>query len=315
MNYLDQLGVLALGTRLKKVSDMIMNDGIEMYKAAGLNFDPKWFPVFHLLSTQSPLGVVEISERLNISHPYVIKLVKELQKAGLVTNSTNAKDARKRSIELSAAGSKLLHSITPVWNDIHNTIDSLLRDSKNTLYSNLIELEKSFTEESFLHRVLTTRKQRLLDEVEIVSYEPSLKAYFKTLNIEWLEKYFTVEPIDIQVLSEPEKYIIEPGGAIVFAKVQGKVVGTCALKKKEGYGYELTKMAVTASSQGLQIGKKLGLAIISIAKAKKAELIFLESNRILTPAITLYNRLGFVEATTPWKSDYQRSNIYMELKL
>ncbi|QSE99378.1 MarR family transcriptional regulator/GNAT family N-acetyltransferase [Fulvivirga lutea] len=258
---------------------------------------------------------MEISEKIGISHPYVIKLVKELQRAGLVTNTTNSNDARKRSIELSTDGRKLLNSITPIWNDIHSTIEDLLRDSNNSLYSNLIALENSFTEESFLNRVFTTRKQRLLEEVEILPYNPSLKEHFKTLNIEWLEKYFTVEPIDVKVLSEPEENIIKPGGAIVFARVEGKIVGTCALKKKEGYGYELTKMAVTESAQGLQIGKKLGLEIISIAKTKKAKLVFLESNRILTPAIALYRNLGFIEGITPWESDYQRSNIYMELKL
>ena len=44
---------------------------------------------------------------------------------------------------------------------------------------------------------------------EIISYQPKYAEDFKNLNIAWLEKYFVVEPYDLEVLSFPEKYILE----------------------------------------------------------------------------------------------------------
>ncbi|MEQ8574385.1 MAG: GNAT family N-acetyltransferase, partial [Fulvivirga sp.] len=63
-----------------------------------------------------------------------------------------------------------------------------------------------------------------------------------------------------------------------------------------------------------QIGKKLGQRIIEIGKERGAEKIYLESNRKLVPALSLYRKLGFIEAVNPTPSPYERSNIYMELK-
>jgi N-acetylglutamate synthase-like GNAT family acetyltransferase len=156
-------------------------------------------------------------------------------------------------------------------------------------------------------------KIELPGNVEIVDFTTENREYFKTLNIEWLKKYFVVEPIDEKVLSEPEKYILEKGGAIIFAKINNEIVGTCALKWKEGHTYELTKMAVTEKVQGLQLGKKLGIRILEVAKELKAEKVFLESNRRLSTALSLYRKLGFVEAINPYNSDYVRSDIYMEI--
>ena len=56
--------------------------------------------------------------------------------------------------------------------------------------------------------------------------------------------------------------------------------------------------------------------IIERAKEAGCKLLFLESNRILTPALKLYERLGFIEVDKDIStSAYQRSNIYMEMML
>lgn len=142
-----------------------------------------------------------------------------------------------------------------------------------------------------------------------------LAEWFKTLNLEWLEKYFSVEPHDVEVLSNPEEHIIKPGGEIFFARTDNEIVGTCALIKHSDETYELAKMAVTESVQGKGIGKKLASAVIEYAKKNGGAFLFLESNTKLVPAISLYRSLGFVEMPYPEPSVYKRSNIYMRLEL
>jgi len=147
--------------------------------------------------------------------------------------------------------------------------------------------------------------------VEIIPYERRYGPEFKLLNLEWLQKYFTVEPIDKVLLSRPAA-IIKSGGFILFARIGKQIVGTCALLKESDSRYELSKMAVTASYQGLGIGRRLlESAISTFASSVKGEL-FLETNSALTPAIRLYESVGFVHSPRPTgPSHYERADVYM----
>lgn len=149
--------------------------------------------------------------------------------------------------------------------------------------------------------------------VEIVKYNSSHQKAFETLNPEWIEKYFWMEPVDFEVLQNPDKNIISHGGEIFMAQLGEETVGTVALKFVSNGVYEFTKMAVNENHQGKQIGKKLALAAIEEAKARKADKIILYSNTKLDTAIQLYFKLGFVEV--PVDGPYKRSNIKMEMSL
>ncbi len=149
--------------------------------------------------------------------------------------------------------------------------------------------------------------------VEIVKYNPSYQKAFETLNREWIEKYFWMEPIDFEVLQHPDKNIIDHGGEILMALLNKEAVGTAALKFVSEGIYEFTKMAVNENYQGKQIGKKLAIAAIEEAKKRKATKIILYSNTKLETAIALYRKIGFVEM--PVDGPYKRSNIKMEIKL
>ncbi|WP_163398761.1 GNAT family N-acetyltransferase [Flavobacterium fluviatile] len=147
--------------------------------------------------------------------------------------------------------------------------------------------------------------------VEIIPFSPDLKEYIKTLNTEWLTKYFRVEEKDELVLSNPQKEIIDKGGMIFYAKHNGEIIGTFSLMKIDTETFELSKMAVSEKVQGLGIGNKLILSAFSIAKENNIKKLILYSNRILSPAIHLYKKFGFVEVVLE-KGLYERADIKME---
>ena len=149
--------------------------------------------------------------------------------------------------------------------------------------------------------------------LEIVEYETEHQPWFEKLNREWIERYFWMEPIDIEVLQHPDKHIIEKGGAILMALHEGDIAGTAALKFVRPGVYEFTKMAVTEKLRGQKIGRYLAEAAIEKAKKLGARMIILYSNTILANALTLYRKLGFIEV--PLDGPYKRSDIKMELKL
>ena len=66
--------------------------------------------------------------------------------------------------------------------------------------------------------------------LEIVQYEPEHQAWFERLNRQWIEQYFWMEPLDVEILQNPDKAIIEKGGAILMAIANDEVAGTVALK-------------------------------------------------------------------------------------
>jgi len=149
--------------------------------------------------------------------------------------------------------------------------------------------------------------------VKILTYQPEHQAAFEKLNRDWIEKFFWMEPVDHEVLGNPEDHIIKPGGSILMAHYQNEIAGTVALKFVEAGVYEFTKMAVDEKFQGLKIGKQLAQAAIDKAKEKKAQKIILYSNTRLISAIALYRNLGFQEV--PVDGPYKRSDIKMELLL
>ena len=151
-------------------------------------------------------------------------------------------------------------------------------------------------------------------EIEIVGYRHDLEQYFTNLNIAWLKKYFVVEPIDHEMLSNPKKFIIDKNGFIFFAKADGKIAGTFALIKIEEGIYELSKMAVEESFIGRKIGNKMLNFCLEEAKRLKADKIILYSNTKLEPAIHLYKKFGFKEIPLD-NSDYERANIKMEINI
>jgi len=139
-------------------------------------------------------------------------------------------------------------------------------------------------------------------------------AAFRDLNLAWIRQHWTPEAGDWASLGNPEEKILAPGGAIFMAEVDGEVKGCCALMHHGGGRFELAKMAVDPSAQGLGLGAALGEAVIAEAQARGGQVLFLESNTVLKPAMGLYARLGFQEVPIDHAA-YDRCNIMMERPL
>lgn len=89
--------------------------------------------------------------------------------------------------------------------------------------------------------------------VEIIPFSQDLKDHIKTLNIEWLQKFFRVEEKDKIVLSNPQEEIIDKGGLIFYAKYNDEIIGTASLMKIDDKTFELSKMAVLIKRKVLEL--------------------------------------------------------------
>ena len=151
--------------------------------------------------------------------------------------------------------------------------------------------------------------------IEIVEFAEKYSLAFADLNYEWIEKAYTVEEHDRELLDDPAGHIIEPGGQIFFALVSRQPVGTVALVNHNDEEFELAKMGVSPEFRGLGISNKLMKACIEYSKGAGKHRIILESNTKQVAAINLYRKFGFRETPLDPNSQFVRANIRMELAI
>ena len=154
-----------------------------------------------------------------------------------------------------------------------------------------------------------------MPEIKFREFTAKDSEQFKALNIEWLKKYFEVEPIDEIVLNNPRSEILDSGGFIFMAEIKEKVIGTFAFIKKRNQIYEFSKMAIDPKFRNKGYGNVMMQFAISFAKKYRWNKIILYSNTTLKNSIHLYFKYGFIEV--PMEADviYSRGNIKMELEL
>jgi DNA-binding MarR family transcriptional regulator/N-acetylglutamate synthase-like GNAT family acetyltransferase len=314
MDFYYQAGKMALGSRLRRLSEKFTEDAAKIYALYDVKLDPKWFPVFYVLSKKEDLSITEIAQCIGHSHPSVSQIVKEMTNKGLTTTAKGVLDARVNVVKLSEKGKQLIPKIENQYLDVNQAAEELLLEAQHDLWKAIEEIEFLLDRKDFYTRVTEKRKTRESQHVEIIDYSTEFHEDFKRLNYEWIERYFKLEENDHQSLNNPYEKILKPGGHIFMARYNGEIVGTCALIKINDDTYELAKMAVKEFARGKKIGWLLGQAITNKARELGAKKVFLESNTRLEPAINLYHKLGF-QKVVGQPSPYERCNIQMELKL
>lgn len=140
---------------------------------------------------------------------------------------------------------------------------------------------------------------------------------FRTLNEEWITRYFTLEPKDRETLNDPENQILKKGGRVFMAYAGGQPVGCVALIPTGEGVLELSKMAVSPAMRGMGIGRRLLGYAVEQARLLGAKTLFLGSNAKLQDAVHLYESVGFrhVPADKIPPMAYTRANVFMELPL
>ena len=153
-----------------------------------------------------------------------------------------------------------------------------------------------------------------MNKINIINYQPEHQRYFDSLNRVWIEELFEMEPLDEWVLSNPDKAILEQGGAILMAEYDGVIAGTVGLRKLEETVYEFTKMAVDTQFRRRGIAEALVFASFRKAAEMGATSVVLYSNKRNAGAIKLYEKVGFrhveVEAGV-----YKRADVKMVIPI
>ena len=335
MDLMKELGSLGLGNRLKRLSDKIMQDGIRVYRESGVDFEPRWFPLYQYLDRFGPSPVMDIARGLGITHPAVNQVAGQMVQARLIATYRDARDKRRRLLALTREGRALKPVLTSLWSSISVAVNGVLDESQVAFLKDLDAIEAAVDRQGLYARLqlagaMTADQMRpdrprpdrsrpdgSAPELVIEGFQPVLADTFRRINEEWITEYFKLEVADQKTLEDPHRSILEAGGDILFVRDTrtAEILGTCALIKHSESLAELAKMGVTKQARGRGAGLLLVQAIIHRASELGFQRLFLETNARLEPALKIYRQVGFEQCEPPRPSDYERSDVYMKLAL
>lgn len=187
---LEQLGSLALGSRLRRVSDPLMYGTGKLYKSLSIDFEPRWFPVYTTLyrrwretmrmetrsmeeglksgiqvdsTNQVPLSkpsmlqvsmsISELTEATGLTQPAVSQIMTQMLKKDWVVVHTDSNDARRRLFQLTPSARESYTMLEPVWKAVRQAANALLSELDAPLLPLLAQLEHQLEHHSFYERI------------------------------------------------------------------------------------------------------------------------------------------------------------------
>ena len=153
-DFLDELAELALGSRLKRLSEKMLADAAKIYQDFELDVQPKWFTLLALLQHKKQVSVVEEAECLGLSQPAISQFCKQLSDKELVSFVRCSKDSRRKVLRLTDSGEVLVNKMLPMWQAVQVAAEQLCLEFDNDFYASIRKCERALQEKSLHQRTL-----------------------------------------------------------------------------------------------------------------------------------------------------------------
>ncbi|MCG2613659.1 MarR family transcriptional regulator [Terrimonas sp. NA20] len=139
MDFFNRVGKLALGSRMRILTEKMVADASRIYEMYDVALNPKWFPVFYLLAEDGDKAITEIAREIGHSHASVSKIIAEMSGNGIVTEKKDKADARRTVASLSKKGREISVKIQDQYLDINSAVDELSSQATYDLWKALAE--------------------------------------------------------------------------------------------------------------------------------------------------------------------------------
>ena len=229
--------------------------------------------------------VRDLRARLDLDSGYLSRMLRALERDGLVTVEVNEADGRIRTARLTAAGGAE-----------RAELDRLSDDAATSLLGPLSERQRGRLV------VAMAEVERLLTASAIVTgvRDPTdpdarrcLRAYVEELSGRFDDGFDPARSI-----SAADHEMTPPAGLFLVAMLHGEPAGCGALKFHPGAPAEaagIKRMWVSPAVRGLGLGRRLLAELEAHAAERGVRVLRLETNRTLTEAISLYRAAGYRE--------------------
>lgn len=153
--------------------------------------------------------------------------------------------------------------------------------------------------------------------IRILPFQPDRAHHFDRVNRDWIKTHFWLEPFDELVLTKPQEMIIDKGGEVWFAELDGEIVAASALLYYAPDIFEFSKLGVDKKARGHKLGQKLLHHCRDRARARGAHSLYIFTSSTLKTANELYRTEGFADLalSDEERKRYQRADVFLELPL
>jgi DNA-binding MarR family transcriptional regulator/GNAT superfamily N-acetyltransferase len=226
--------------------------------------------------------VRDLRSRLDLDSGYLSRLLRSLEKDGLVTVEVNQADSRLRSARLTAAGQAERAELDRLSDAAAASfLGPLTGPQRSRLVTAMAEVERLLAASAVQ---IGVRDPRHPDA------RYCLRAY-----VEELSGRFDSGFDPARSISAADHEMTAPAGLFLVATLHAEPVGCGALKLHPGAPAEIKRMWVAAEVRGLGLGRRLLAELEARAAAHGARVLRLETNRALGEAIGLYRAAGYLE--------------------
>jgi DNA-binding MarR family transcriptional regulator/GNAT superfamily N-acetyltransferase len=220
--------------------------------------------------------------RLDLDSGYLSRLLRTLERDGLVTVGPDPADRRVRSVRPTAAG---------------RAERELLDRRSDELARSLLEPLGQEQRERLVEAMATVERLLTAGIVEVAVEPPTtdaarfcLGSYFAEL-----DRRFDTGFDPGRSISASDAELTEPAGLLLVAWLHGEPVGCGALKLHRRAPAEIKRMWVAPEARGLGVGRRILAELERHARARGVTVLRLETNRTLREAAGLYRSAGYAE--------------------
>lgn len=226
--------------------------------------------------------VRDLRSWMDLDSGYLSRLLRSVERDGLVEVTARESDLRSRTARLTAVGRRELSELNKLGDRFAaETLEPLNKDEQARLVTAMAEVEKllnlSFTRIS-------------AEDPDSVDAQWCLQQYFAELRERFDHSFDASKsiPADVDELRAPR-------GAFLVARLDGRLVGCGAVKLVEPGVASVKRMWVSRSMRGVGVGRRILLALEAEAASLDVKTLRLETNKNLHEAQALYRRNGYRE--------------------
>jgi DNA-binding MarR family transcriptional regulator len=224
----------------------------------------------------------ELRSRLDLDSGYLSRLLRSLERQGLVEVAALEADLRSRRACLTAAGRAELAELDRLGDRFAEaTLEPLDEAERRRLVEAMADVE----------RLLNLSFTRIsLEDPESADAKWCLGQYFAELGERFEEGFNAGRSIPAEAGD-----LRPPRGVFLVARLDGRPVGCGALKATGPGAGSIKRMWVSRQVRGIGIGRRLLSALEKEAADLGIGLLRLETNKSLNEARELYRRSGYRE--------------------
>jgi DNA-binding MarR family transcriptional regulator/GNAT superfamily N-acetyltransferase len=226
--------------------------------------------------------VSALRQTLGLDSGYLSRLLRSLERKGLVRTRRGTDDRRGRRVEPTCRG---INELAEYERRSDGFAKSLLlplnADQRQHLVAAMAEVER------LMRAAAVEIRMEAADSAAAIW---CLQEYFRELAARFAGGFDPATSIS----ARPDE-LTPPDGCFAVARLDGAPVGCGALKTKDAAIGEIKRMWVAASARGLGVGRRILGVLEEQARQFGLRTLRLETNEALTEARHLYSSSGYAE--------------------